>query len=280
VKRPSELIADLLERHDAIAMATLVSARGSSSARVGSRMWIGPDGAAIGAVTIGGCVDARAIELSGEVLADGKARRVEMALGDEDARALGMTCAGTIELLVERVERESDAARTMFDRLEATRTLIIVGAGEIGLALSRIARTLELRVIVVDGRGHLASGDRFPDADDVRVGIPSELVEAIGFSRDTAIVLVSHEYKYDLPILKSALTSEAGYVGMLGGRKRRDAMKDLLRGDGIPDAALGRLRTPIGLDIAAETPAEIAVSIAAELVRDWIRSADPSPRSG
>src|SRR6476661_8694012 len=95
MKRPAELIADLLERHERIAMATLVGVQGSSSAKVGSRMWIGPDGAAIGAVTIGGCVDARAIELSGEVLADGKPRRVEMALGDEDARAIGMTCAGT-----------------------------------------------------------------------------------------------------------------------------------------------------------------------------------------
>ena len=267
----SRKIAELLQRHDAIVMATLVSARGSSSAKVGSRMWVGPDGAAIGGVTIGGCVDARAIELSGDVLADGKPRRVEMALGDEDARAIGMTCAGTIELLVERVERESDAARAMLDQLEATRTLVIVGAGEIGVALSRIAKTLDLRVIVIDGRDHLASTDRFPDADEVRVGIPSELVGAIGLSRDTAIVLVSHEYKYDLPILKAALVSNAGYVGMLGGRKRRDAMKDLLRADGIPDDALARLRTPIGLDIEAETPAEIAVSITAELIRDWIR---------
>jgi xanthine dehydrogenase accessory factor len=272
MKTPSELIAALLEQHDAIAMATLVGARGSSSAKVGSRMWIGPDGGAIGAVTIGGCVDARAIELSGEVLADGRSRRVEMALGDEDARAIGMTCAGTIELLVERVERESDAARAMFDQLRSTRTLVIVGAGEIGSALARIARTLELRVIVVDGRDHLANSDRFPDADEVRVGIPSEIVEGIGLRADVALVLVSHEYKYDLPILKSALASGAGYVGMLGGRKRRDAMKDLLRGEGVSDEALARLRTPIGIDIGAETPAEIAVSIAAELVKDWIRA--------
>jgi xanthine dehydrogenase accessory factor len=272
MKRPAELINELFQQHDAIAMATLVSARGSSSARVGSRMWVGPDGSAIGAVTIGGCVDARAIELSAEVLTDGKPRRVEMALGDEDARAIGMTCAGTIELLVERVERESDSARVMLEQLTATRTLVIVGAGEIGAALARIAKVLDLRVVVVDGRDHLATAERFPDADAVRVGIPSEIVESIGFTRETAFVLVSHEYKYDLPILTAALVSEAGYVGMLGGKKRRDAMKDLLRGEGVDEAALSRLRTPIGLDIEAETPAEIAVSIAAELVKDWIRA--------
>jgi xanthine dehydrogenase accessory factor len=280
MKRPSELIAELFERHEAIAMATLVSARGSSSARVGARMWIGPEGAAVGAVTIGGCVDARAIELSGEVLADGKPRRVEMALGDEDARAIGMTCAGTIELLVERVERASDAARAMFDRLAPTRTLVIVGAGEIGAALARIAKSLDLRVVVVDGRDHLATADRFPDADEVRLGIPSEMMESVPLAPDVAIVLVSHEYKYDLPILRLALASEVGYVGMLGGRKRRDAMKALLAEQGVEPGALARLRTPIGLDIDAETPAEIAVSIAAELVKEWIRKADPTPRSG
>lgn len=272
MKRPAEQIAELLEQHGALAMATLVGVRGSSSARVGSRMWIGPDGAAIGAVTIGGCVDARAIELSGDVLADGRPRRAEMALGDEDARAIGMTCAGTIEMLVERVERGTDAARDMIDRLKATRTLVIVGAGEIGAALARIAKTLDLRVVIVDGRDHLATPGRFPDADEVRLGIPSEIVADIGLTRSTALVLVSHEYKYDLPILKAALESEAGYIGMLGGRKRRDAMKDLLRGEGVAEQALERLRTPIGIAIGAESPAEIAVSIAAELVKEWKRA--------
>lgn len=269
MKRPSELITELLERHERVAMATLVGVRGSSSARVGSRMWIGPDGAAIGAVTIGGCVDARAIELSGEVLLDGQSRRVEMALGDDDARAIGMTCAGTIELLVERIEQGSDAARQMLDQMTITRTLVIVGAGEIGTALSRIAKTLDVRVVIVDGRDRLATPERFPEADEVKLGIPSEIVATIGLSPSTALVLVSHEYKYDLPILKAALNSEAGYIGMLGGRKRRDAMKDLLREDGVSEAALDRLHTPIGISIGAESPAEIAISIAAELVKEW-----------
>src|SRR3954471_7186420 len=126
MKRPAELIAELFERHDAIAMATLVSARGSSSAKVGSRMWIGPDGSAIGAVTIGGCVDVRAIELSGEVLASGESRLVELALGDDEAQALGMTCGGIVELLVERVQRDSAAAQALIEGMAATRTLVIV----------------------------------------------------------------------------------------------------------------------------------------------------------
>jgi xanthine dehydrogenase accessory factor len=264
VKSPPSQVADFLERHDAVAMATLVGVRGTSSARVGARMWVAPDGSALGGVTIGGCIDVRAIELSGEVLADGQPRLVELALGDDEAQALGMTCGG--------IDRSSDAARQVIDQLAATRTLVIVGASEIAVALARIAKTLDLKVIVVDGREHLATGDRFPDVDGIRVGMPSEIVAEIGFTPSIALVLISHEYKYDLPILRAALVSDVGYVGMLGGKKRRESIKDMLRADGVSEAALDRLRTPVGLDIGAETPAEIAVSIAAQLIAEWKES--------
>ena len=235
-------------------------------------MWIGPDGSAIGAVTIGGCVDVRAIELSGAVLTTGESRLVELALGDDEAQALGMTCGGVVELLVERIERDSEAAQAMIDQMVATRTLVIVGGSEVGVALAHIMKALDLRVIVVDGREHLANRERFPGVDEIRCGMPSEIVAEIGFRPDVALVLVSHEYKYDLPILRAALTSDVGYVGMLGGKKRRESIKDMLRADGVPEDALERLRTPIGLDIGAETPPEIAVSIAAQLVQEWLRA--------
>jgi xanthine dehydrogenase accessory factor len=153
--------------------------------------------------------------------------------------------------------------------MAAMRTLLIVGGSEVGVALARIARTLDLRVVVVDGRDHLANRERFPDADEIRCGIPSEIVGTIGLRRDVALVLVSHEYKYDLPILRGALTSDVGYIGMLGGAKRRESIKGMLREQGVSEHALSRLHTPIGLDIGAKTPAEIAVSIAAELVQEW-----------
>lgn len=269
MKSPPKQVAEFLEKHDAVAMATLVRVRGTSSARVGSRMWIGPDGSAIGAVTIGGCVDVRAIELSGEVLASGESRLVELALGDDEAQALGMTCGGIVELLVERIERGSSTALSIVDQMAATHTLVIVGASEIAVALVRIAKALDLRVVVVDGREHLATKERFPEVDEIRLGMPSEIVAEIGLTPLTALVLISHEYKYDLPVLRTALVSDVGYVGMLGGRKRRESIKDLLRADGVPESALERLRTPIGLDIGAETPSEIAVSIAAQLVAEW-----------
>jgi xanthine dehydrogenase accessory factor len=182
-----------------------------------------------------------------------------------------MTCGGVVELLVERIERDSASAQAMIDQMAATRTLVIVGGSEVGVALGHIAKTIDLRVVIVDGREHLANRQRFPDADEIHCGIPSEIVDGIGLRPDVALVLVSHEYKYDLPILRAALVSDVGYIGMLGGKKRRESIKDMLRADGVPEPALERLRTPIGLDIGAETPAEIAVSIAAQLVMDWLR---------
>ena len=272
MKNPPKQLTDFLAKHDAVAMATLVGVRGTSSARVGSRMWIGPDGSAIGAVTIGGCVDVRAIELSGEVLATGTSRLVELALGDDEAQALGMTCGGIVELLVERIDRESATAKALMEKMAATHTVVIVGASEIAVALVGIAKSLDLHVVVVDGREHLATAERFPEADEIRLGMPSEIIADLGLTAQTALVLVSHEYKYDLPVLRAALISDAGYVGMLGGKKRRESIREVLRSDGVPESALQRLRTPIGLDIGARTPAEIAVSIAAQLIADWKRS--------
>ena len=269
MKSPPKQVAEFLDKHKTVAMATLVGVRGRSSARVGSRMWIGPEGSVIGAVTIGGCVDVRAIELSRDVLATGESQLVELALGDDEARALGMTCGGIVELLVERINRDSSGARSMIAQMVATKTLVIVGGSEIAITLARIAKTLDLRVVIVDGRMHLANAERFPDVDEIRCGIPSEIVSDIGLTSRVALVLVSHEYKYDLPILRAALTSDVGYVGMLGGKQRSESLKKMLRAEGVPEKALDRLRTPIGLDIGADTPAEIAVSIAAQLVSEW-----------
>src|SRR5258708_27308130 len=183
-------------------MATLVAVAGTATARVGSRMWIGPDGSAVGAVTIGGCVDVRAIELSGEVLASGESRLVELALGDDEAQALGMTCGGIVELLVERIDRDSAAAKALIEKMAATHMVVIVGASEIAAALVRIAKTLDLRVVVDDGRAHLSTSERFPDADQIRLGITSQLIADIGLTSLTALGRVHNDYNYHLPLLR------------------------------------------------------------------------------
>jgi xanthine dehydrogenase accessory factor len=134
------------------------------------------------------------------------------------------------------------------------------------MPLVTLARSLGYRTVVVDGRPRLATRERFPDVDDLQVGIPSELVRRIPLRPTTALVLVAHDYKYDLPVLRHALSTEAGYIGMLGSRRRGDAILRMLREEGLAEEALARIRVPIGLDLGGKTAPEIALAILAEIV--------------
>jgi xanthine dehydrogenase accessory factor len=143
--------------------------------------------------------------------------------------------------------------------------LLIVGGSHVAMPMTSLARVLGYRTVVLDGRPRFATRERFPEADDVRVGIPSEMVQEYPLLSSTALVLVAHDYKYDLPVLKHALGTEAGYIGMLGSRRRGDAILKLLREDGVDESALARVRVPIGLDLGARSASEIALAVLAEI---------------
>ena len=165
------------------------------------------------------------------------------------------------------------ASRTLF--LEGVRAfvevvapaalLLVVGAGHVAMPLTALARTLGYRTVVIDGRPRFATRERFPDVDELRVGIPSELVREYPFVSSTALVLVAHDYKYDLPVLRHALGTEAGYIGMLGSARRGATILRYLAEDGVEPAALARVHVPIGLDLGARSAPEIALAILAEI---------------
>ena len=144
--------------------------------------------------------------------------------------------------------------------------LLVVGAGHVAMPLTALARSLGFKTVVVDGRPRFATRERFPDVDELRVGIPSELVRDVPLIATTALVLVAHDYKYDLPVLRHALTTPVGYIGLLGSTRRGAAIFNLLREDGVGEEALGRVRVPIGLDLGAQSAPEIALSILAEIL--------------
>jgi xanthine dehydrogenase accessory factor len=143
--------------------------------------------------------------------------------------------------------------------------LLVVGAGHVAMPLTQLARVLGYRTVVVDGRPRFATRERFPEVDELRIGVPSELVREYPLVPTTALVLVAHDYKYDVPVLKLALASEAGYVGMLGSRRRGATILAMLAEDGVGEAALKRVRVPIGLDLGARSAPEIALAILAEI---------------
>ena len=137
-------------------------------------------------------------------------------------------------------------------------TLIIVGAGDVGIPLARMAKMIGLRVIVVDARERFATRDRFPDADEIRVGIPSEIVESLPLGDSTYVVLVVHDYKHEVPVLTRVLEQPVAYVGLLGSRRRGKALHEFLAEQGIGEDRSARIHVPVGMDIGARTAPEIA----------------------
>jgi xanthine dehydrogenase accessory factor len=170
---------------------------------------------------------------------------------------------------------ENRGRPVFLERIAPADTLVLVGASDVGAALARLAHTLGMRVVVIDGRERYATKERFASAEEVHVGMPSELVRP-HLTAGASLVLVAHEYKYELPILREALRSPVRFVGMLAGRKRADGVRALLREDGLSDAEIARLNAPIGLDIGGREPEEIALSIAAQLVA--VREGKPIAR--
>jgi xanthine dehydrogenase accessory factor len=118
--------------------------------------------------------------------------------------------------------------------------------------------------VVIDGMPRFATRERFPQADELLVGIPSEIAGKLEYNSSTFVVLTAHDYKYDIPVLKTVLKTEASYIGLLGSRKRGRAILDFLKESGVEEHALKRVCVPAGLDIGAQTAPEIALSILAE----------------
>ena len=300
-----ELIDRLRGSGTRAAMATLVGTKGSTPRKDGTKMFVGEGGSIFGSVTIGGCVDARVIEASHEVIASSKPRLLEMQLGDEEAWEIGLTCGGAVDVFVEPVgddviamydeaRRELDAGRTVsiattvrgdnigtrtllrdagrssdniyVEVLRPNATLVIFGASAVAMPLVTFAKNLGFKTMVVDGRERFASRERFPDVDELRIGIASEIVEQVKLGPVTPVVLVAHDYKIDVPVLKRVLVTDVPYIGLLGSRRRGAAILQMLRDEGVADSQLSRVRNPIGLDLGGESAADIALSIIAEVV--------------
>src|SRR5213080_4203633 len=225
------------------------------------------------------------IEVFVEPLALDRADDAAARLYGEVGRKLLVLDDGAVEgtlgdaFLDERFAREAreamatGASRTLF--LEGTRAfvevvappalLLVVGASHVAMPLVALARVLGYRTVVLDGRPRFATRERFPDVDELRVGIPSELVAQYPLIASTALILVAHDYKYDLPVLRRALVTDVGYIGMLGSSRRGGAILKFLTEEGVSDAELKRIRVPIGLDLGARSAPEIALAIMAEI---------------
>lgn len=282
-----------------MALATVVSTWGSAPRPRGSHMIVHADGRFEGSVS-GGCVESDILATAAEVIGGAPFARKRYGVADAAAWEVGLPCGGEIEVMVQPVSTAGfDSA--LFDRIAAARAegraltvhtdlgtgqsglqaidgesfanrydpprrLLIVGAVQIAQALAGLARELGIATTVIDPRARFLTEERFPGVtlDD---RWPDEAIAALAPDPATAIVTLSHDTKIDDPALIAALNSPASYVGALGSRRSHAARLDRLAAAGITPDMLERIDAPVGLDIGAIGPAEIALSIAAAMVR-------------
>ncbi|MCO6005783.1 XdhC family protein [Actinoallomurus purpureus] len=335
-------------------LATVVDTFRSAPRPPGASMAVSAGGEAVGSVS-GGCVEGAVYELAREVMKTGRPVLRRYGVSDDDAFAVGLTCGGLLDVLVEpvgpatfpefadvaaSVERHEPVAvattvagprrigtrRVVWpdraagslglDRLDAAvdddvrgmlaqgitgvrrygpdgerrrdelsvfvhsfappPRMLVFGAIDFAAAVARIGRFLGYHVTVCDARPVFATAKRFPEADEVVVTWPHRFLADTEVDERTVICVLTHDPKFDVPLLEVALRTPAGYIGAMGSRRTHDDRLKRLLEAGVTEDEIARLRSPIGLDLGARTPEETAVSIAAELIRlRWGGSGHP-----
>ena len=237
-----------LKRGERIAVATVVKTIGAAPCGVGTKMLTRADGSNSGSFS-GAKVDAQVAQAALEVLRDGQSRLIHVHL-DAD-QAVG-SCGATLELFIEALHPEP--------------RLIIAGAGYVAQALSRLALNLDYRIVVIDDRRDLADPHVFSDKVQLTFGDIPQSIREIEPDEASWVVIVTRGHHLDKDALRAALETRARYVGMIGSPgKIKNIFRDLLK-EGIAPERIEQVHSPIGLDLGAETPDEIALSIAAEMV--------------
>jgi xanthine dehydrogenase accessory factor len=311
-----------------VASATVVGVERSAPRGPGAVLAVSERGEVAGSVT-GGCVEPAVFEEAQQVLAGEPARLVTYGISDEEGFNVGLSCGGTVHILVEPLDAEvvrglaaavredrpaavvspvgggggqrlvepgmdgdavAAAARGLLEQGETA--LVTVGEGQVfvssfaprpamyvfgaidfAAAVASIGRHLGYRVTVCDARATFVTEERFPDVDELVVAWPHEFLATAPVDARAAICVLTHDAKFDVPVIKAALATPAGYIGAMGSRRTTEQRAERLRAEGVSDAELARIHAPIGLPIGGKTPAEVSVAIAAQIVAERNRLA-------
>ena len=245
-----QALAELEERNKVGVFCTIVRCQGSTPRGIGSKMIVYPDGTIIGTVG-GGEVESRVIKEALDSLNDGTPRILPYSMVDPQRGDPGV-CGGQLEVFLEPI-------------LPAP-TLLLIGGGHVGKAVAQLAKWLEFRVIISDDRPSFCTPEAIPDADEYYPIRMAELTEKLEISAWTYIVLTTRGSDVDVAGLPYLLETPAAYIGVIGSRRRWEMTQRHLIAAGINKELLTRVHSPIGLELHAETPKEIAVSIMAEIL--------------
>lgn len=245
----SELLA-AQEAGEPVVLATIIRSRGSVPRQSGSKMLIYGDGRISGTIG-GGEMEARVITEAKLCLRDGQTRIVPYSLVDPERGDPGL-CGGEVEVYLEPYAPQA--------------TVLVIGCGHVGRAVASLAYWLGYRVILNDDREELVTAEHIPEADLYLPGDIDQLLQQVQIHGNTHIAILTRNVALDREILPRLAKTAAPYIGVIGSRRRWQETKRLLLEDGLTEADLERFHSPIGLELNAETPEEIAVSIMAEII--------------
>ena len=244
-------LSDALQRGEDVALVTIVASTGSTPQRVGAKMLVFADGRQVGTIG-GGCYENDAFWKAREALKTRRPSTVKYELSDDFAEESGLICGGQMEVFIEPVEPAPD--------------VYVFGAGHVGYFLARMAYDTGFRVHVIDDREKFANSERFPGdiqviVDDIPNWLQNNTLPSAAYA-----VVVTRGHRHDLDALRALAGRNIRYLGLIGSRAKVKRIYDALLGEGMSRDALRNVHAPIGLDIGAITPQEIAVSILAELI--------------
>ena len=249
-----QALVELEKNNQPFALCTVTKSEGSTPRHVGSKMLVSPDGKFIGTVG-GGDLEHRVLDEAWMALSDGEPRYLHYNMADPSRGDPGV-CGGQVEVFVEPI-------------LPAP-TLVVIGAGHVGKAVVHLAKWLGFHVAVSDDRAEFCNAETTPGADAYYSVEMGKLVESLKITNRTYLVVTSRGSSVDALGLPSLLESNAAYIGVIGSKRRWATTVKALREKGVKDELIAKVHSPMGLELQAETPEEIAVSIMAEvlLIRD------------
>jgi len=245
-------VADATSDGTGLAVATVVKVQGSSPGKVGFKMLVYRDLTVFGSVG-GGEMERRAIAAAQKSATEGAfVAHFEMMGARDEASGTGMICGGSADVLIEPVQQRDK--------------LYIFGGGHVGMALSRLAKTVGFHVIVYDNRDEWANKDKHPEADEIICAPYGEAKARVRTGPSVYLVVVTHGHINDEEVLRAFVDSEHAYLGVIGSKAKARKILTQLRDQGIAEQVLTNVHLPIGLDLGGDTAAEIAVCIVAQLM--------------
>jgi xanthine dehydrogenase accessory factor len=233
------------------ALATIVQVRGSIPSFESAKLLVREDGSMVGTIG-GGCVEAEVWNAAREVIATSKPRHMSFSLSQDAAYDNGLICGGQLDVFVECINPQPSA--------------LIFGGGHISKSLAKVLDLAGFRVSVIDNREAFANRERFPEAAEVHSDEYEEVYPKLGITDSTYIVIVTRGHRDDMRILRWAVSTNARYISMIGSKRKVIAVVRELEKEGVPHDAFERVYAPMGLEIGAVSPEEIAISVGAEMI--------------